>query len=111
MLLFVDFWPLNMPPPFTSEDEELLVAIGKTIRMYSKGTWRNTIIIYNPLLPSATEDSLKYRYKIIDIQQVEQKISDIENDVLTKAVHRTIRQVLLEGRSAFKHYRPAVQKE
>jgi hypothetical protein len=111
MLLSVGFPPLNMPPPFTSEDEELLVAIGKTIRMYSKGTWGKTTMTYNCLLPSATEDSLKYRYRIIGIQQVERRISDIENDVLTKAVHRTIRQVLLEGRSTFKHYRPAVQKE
>jgi hypothetical protein len=103
-----------MPPPFTSRDEELLVTIRKIIRMYSKGTWGKTTIIYNRLVPSAilrTEDSLKYKYRIINIHQVERRIPNIENDVLTKAVHRTIRQVLLEGRSAFKHYRPAVQKE
>jgi hypothetical protein len=82
--------------------------------MYSKGTWEKTTIIYDLLVPSAiwrTEDSLKCRYRIIDIQQVERRTPDMENDVLTKAVHRTIRQVLLEGRSTFKHYRLAVQKE
>jgi hypothetical protein len=111
MLLSVDFPPLNMPLPFTSEDEELIFTIGKTVRMYSKDTWGKTTITYYCLLPSATEDSLKYRHSIGDIQQVERKILDIENNVLTKAVHRTIQQVLLEGRFAFKHYRPAVQKE
>jgi hypothetical protein len=74
--------------------DELLIIIRKTIALHRKGTWDTKTIVYNHLMVSGvrrTDDSLKNRYRIIRIQQGEQRIQTTENDVLTKAAHYIIR--------------------
>jgi hypothetical protein len=88
---------LSMAPPFIPEDEQLLLTIRNAVKTHRKGTWGNTTILYNNLVPSRvsrTQDSLQNRYKIMNVEQVQGRIQVIDNSVLEKAVQRTFQKML-----------------
>jgi hypothetical protein len=79
---------LSMEPSFTHEDERLLVTIRTAISEHGKGTWEDTMSIYNCLVPSCVQQalpSLMTRYRIIK-QQVEHISENMEGTKLRAEV-------------------------
>jgi hypothetical protein len=102
-----------MAPPFIPEDEQLPLIIRNAIKTHCKGTWGNTTKLYNTLVPSRvprTQDSLQNRYKIMDVEQVQQRIQGIDNSVLGNAVQQTFRKMLNVSVYAVKYSELIVQK-
>jgi hypothetical protein len=100
-----------MEPPFIPEDEQLLLIIRNAIKTHCKGTWSR--ILYNILVPSRaprTQDSRQNRYKIMNVEQSQQRIQGIDNSVFEDAVQRNFPKMLNVNRHAVKFSELIVQK-
>jgi hypothetical protein len=113
IILYYSLTSLSMAPRFIPEEEQLLLTIRNAVKTHRKGTWGNTTILYNNLVPSRvprTQDSLQNRYKIMNVKQVQGRIQGIDNGVLENAVQQAFQKMLNVSVYAVEYSELTIQK-